>query len=54
MAVALRDLTAATKRLRSALWCALQMALPKAVLSQHQATGAGRCLSPDEGGSFKL
>lgn len=31
LAVALRDLTGTTRRSRTALWCALQMTLPRSV-----------------------
>lgn len=54
MVMALKDLATSTRRLRTALWCALQMVLPKPVGSQDQATGTARCPSPYDGGSFKL
>lgn len=31
LVIALKDLAASTRKLRTALWCALQMALPKPV-----------------------
>lgn len=54
MVVALKDLAAATRRLRTALWCALQMVLPKPAGIRDQATSTARCPSPYEGGSFTL
>nr|XP_020463037.1 meiosis-specific coiled-coil domain-containing protein MEIOC isoform X2 [Monopterus albus] len=55
--VALKDLAATTRKLRTALWCALQMTLPKPVRRQchHvEAPHRERCFSPFEGYSFKL
>ncbi|XP_040918182.1 uncharacterized protein moto [Toxotes jaculatrix] len=57
--IALKDLAAATRKLRTALWCALQMTLPKAVKRQDhnvdkEATRREGCSSPVEGYSFKL
>lgn len=59
LVIALKDLTASTRRLRTALWCALEMALPKPVERQDhhvnkEATGTARCPSPFEGYSFNL
>ncbi|XP_067472547.1 meiosis-specific coiled-coil domain-containing protein MEIOC [Thunnus thynnus] len=57
--IALKDLAATTRKLRTALWCALQMTLPKPVKMQEhhvdrEATCRERCPSPFEGYSFKL
>ncbi|XP_035511352.1 uncharacterized protein moto [Morone saxatilis] len=59
LVIALKDLAATTRKLRTALWCALQMTLPKPVKGQDhhvnkEATGAKQCPSPFEGYSFKL
>nr|XP_046272184.1 meiosis-specific coiled-coil domain-containing protein MEIOC [Scatophagus argus]XP_046272186.1 meiosis-specific coiled-coil domain-containing protein MEIOC [Scatophagus argus] len=59
LAVALKDLAATTRKLRTALWCALQLTLPKPVkrLDHHvnrEATGTERCPSPFDGYSFKI
>lgn len=55
---ALKDLAATTRKLRTALWCALQMTLPKPVKRQYhhveEATCSERCSSPFEGYSFRL
>lgn len=57
--VALKDLTATTRKLRKALWCALQMTLPRpAKRAEHyadqEATPTERYSSPFEGYTFKL
>uniref|UniRef100_A0A3Q3RG46 Uncharacterized protein n=1 Tax=Mastacembelus armatus TaxID=205130 RepID=A0A3Q3RG46_9TELE len=55
--VALKDLAATTRKLRTALWCALQMILPKPVKRQDhyvEVTHRETCSSPYEGYSFKL
>uniref|UniRef100_A0A3Q3XQ19 Uncharacterized protein n=1 Tax=Mola mola TaxID=94237 RepID=A0A3Q3XQ19_MOLML len=57
--IALKDLAATTRRLRTALWCALQVTLPKPVKRQDQHInredrGRARCPSPFEGYSFYL
>ncbi|KAF0032954.1 hypothetical protein F2P81_015244 [Scophthalmus maximus] len=57
--VALKDLAAATRKLRTALWCALQMTLPKPVKKQqdhiHQAAARReQSASPLEGYSFRF
>uniref|UniRef100_A0AAQ6IMF2 Uncharacterized protein n=1 Tax=Anabas testudineus TaxID=64144 RepID=A0AAQ6IMF2_ANATE len=53
-----RDLAATTRKVRTALWCALQNTLPKPVKRQvhhvEEATCSERCSSPFEGYSFKL
>ncbi|XP_038560299.1 meiosis-specific coiled-coil domain-containing protein MEIOC [Micropterus salmoides] len=59
LVIALKDLAATTRKLRTALWCALQMTLPKPVNKQdhhfnREATNRERCFSPFEGYSFKL
>lgn len=59
MVIALSDLAATTRRLRTALWCALQMMLPKPVKMQdhpvhEEATSTERCSSPFEFYSFRL
>lgn len=58
LVLALKDLAATTRTLRTALWCALQMTLPKPVKRQdhhvEKATCSERCSSPFEGYSFKL
>ncbi|KAK2833185.1 hypothetical protein Q5P01_017074 [Channa striata] len=54
---ALKDLVATTRKLRTALWCALQMTLPKPVDNQAhfvEATCSETCSSPFEGYSFRL
>lgn len=45
LAAAIRELTASTRRARTALWCALQMALPKpspSSLVKHEAEGTSQ------------
>ncbi|XP_070779090.1 meiosis-specific coiled-coil domain-containing protein MEIOC [Enoplosus armatus] len=59
LVIALKDLAATTRKLRTALWCAFQMTLPKPVNRQdhhvkREATHRERCSSPFEGYSFKL
>ncbi|XP_059204272.1 meiosis-specific coiled-coil domain-containing protein MEIOC [Centropristis striata] len=59
LVIALKDLAATTRKLRTALWCALQMTLPKPVKRQDhhvnkEATHTERGSSPFEGYSFKL
>lgn len=59
MVIALKDLAATTRKIRTALWCALQMTLPKPVKRQdnhvnREATNGERGSSPFEGYSFKL
>ncbi|XP_076607598.1 uncharacterized protein moto [Chaetodon auriga] len=60
LAAAVKDLAATTRKLCTALWCALQMALPKPVKRQDhhvdkEAKGtAERCPSPFDRYSFKL
>ncbi|MEQ2184739.1 hypothetical protein GOODEAATRI_011223 [Goodea atripinnis] len=59
MVMALKDLTATTKRLRTALWCALQTTMPKPVKIQdhdayEEAACAERCSSPFPGYFFCL
>ncbi|XP_070704336.1 uncharacterized protein moto [Pempheris klunzingeri] len=59
LVIALKDLAASTRKLRTALWYALQMTLLKPVKRQDQhvtreATHTERCCSPFEGYSFKL
>ncbi|XP_071327434.1 meiosis-specific coiled-coil domain-containing protein MEIOC [Trachinotus anak] len=59
LVIALKDLAATTRKLRTALWCALQMTLPKPVKKQdHYVEKEATCregyLSPFEGYSFKL
>ncbi|XP_041823049.1 uncharacterized protein moto [Melanotaenia boesemani] len=59
MVMALKDLTATTRRLCSALGCALQMTLPKPTKTQshhvyEEATCTERCSSPFQGCSFQL
>lgn len=59
MVNALKDLAAATRKIRTALWCALQLTLPKTVKSPEpevhkQETHRERGPSPFEGYSFKL
>ncbi|XP_041634432.1 uncharacterized protein moto [Cheilinus undulatus] len=57
LAVALKDLAVTTRKLRTALWCAHQMTLPKPVRKQEQqaaqdATHTRRSPSPFKGYSF--
>ncbi|XP_044036085.1 meiosis-specific coiled-coil domain-containing protein MEIOC [Siniperca chuatsi] len=59
LAIALKDLAATTRKLRTALWCALQMTLPKPINKRdhhvnREATHREGCSSPFEGYSFKL
>ncbi|KAL3053353.1 hypothetical protein OYC64_005817 [Pagothenia borchgrevinki] len=59
MVNALKDLAAATRKIRTALWCAVQLTLPKTVKSPEpevnkQETHRERGPSPFEGYSFKL
>ena len=60
LVIALRDLAATTRNIRTALWCALQMTLPKPVKRQDvdreatQTEQPERGASPFEGYSFKL
>ncbi|XP_053194872.1 meiosis-specific coiled-coil domain-containing protein MEIOC [Scomber japonicus] len=59
LVMALKDLAATTRKLRTALWCALQMTMPKPVKMQdhhvnREAPGKEKCPSPFEGYSFKL
>uniref|UniRef100_A0AAQ6IJ59 Meiosis specific with coiled-coil domain n=2 Tax=Anabas testudineus TaxID=64144 RepID=A0AAQ6IJ59_ANATE len=58
LVLALKDLAATTRKVRTALWCALQNTLPKPVKRQvhhvEEATCSERCSSPFEGYSFKL
>ncbi|KAK2893603.1 hypothetical protein Q8A73_016087 [Channa argus] len=54
---ALKDLIATTRKLRTALWCALQMTLPKPAdnhVNYVDATCSETCSSPFEGYSFRL
>ncbi|KAM9746382.1 uncharacterized protein moto [Menidia menidia] len=59
MVMALKDLAATTRRLCSALWCALQMTLPKPVKKQdhhvyEEVTCTDSCSTPFQGYSFWL
>ncbi|XP_056257839.1 meiosis-specific coiled-coil domain-containing protein MEIOC [Seriola aureovittata] len=59
LVVALKDLAATTRKLCTAMWCALQMTLPKPVKRQDhyvdkEATRREGYSSPIEGYSFKL
>ncbi|XP_049925365.1 meiosis-specific coiled-coil domain-containing protein MEIOC [Epinephelus moara] len=59
LVIALKDLAATTRKLCTALWCALQMTLPKPVKKQdhhvtREATHTQRGSSPFEGYSFKI
>ncbi|XP_047428255.1 meiosis-specific coiled-coil domain-containing protein MEIOC [Mugil cephalus] len=59
MIIALKDLAATTRKLRTALWCALEMTLLKPVKTQDHhvskdTTCTERCVSPFEGYYFKL
>ncbi|XP_029014043.1 meiosis-specific coiled-coil domain-containing protein MEIOC [Betta splendens] len=55
---AINDLAATTRKLCTALWCALQMTLPKPVQRQYhnyeEVTCSDRCSSPFEGYSFRI
>ncbi|KAK9535387.1 hypothetical protein VZT92_007770 [Zoarces viviparus] len=53
LAVALKDLAATTRRVRTALWCALQMTLPKPTERQDHRADREAPPSPFEGYSFK-
>lgn len=59
MVMALQDLAATTRRLRTALWCALQMTLPRPIRTPEYhdyeaATCTEKCSVPFEGYSFTL
>ncbi|KAF1379753.1 hypothetical protein PFLUV_G00179310 [Perca fluviatilis] len=59
LVIALKDLAATTRKIRTALWSALQMTLPKPIKRQdhhvnREATHTERSSSPFEGYSFKL
>ncbi|XP_073351057.1 uncharacterized protein moto [Pagrus major] len=59
LVIALKDLAATTRNLRTALWCGLQMTLLKPVKKQdhhvnREATGTERSPAPFEGYCFKL
>ncbi|TKS92195.1 Meiosis-specific coiled-coil domain-containing protein MEIOC [Collichthys lucidus] len=58
LVIALKDLAATTRKLRNALWCALQTTLPKPVKQGHHVTEAAtvteRPPSPMEGYSFRF
>lgn len=59
MVMALKELAATTKRLRTALWCALQSTVPKAIKTQeHEVDEEAACAegvsSPFLGYSFCL
>nr|XP_040047361.1 meiosis-specific coiled-coil domain-containing protein MEIOC [Gasterosteus aculeatus aculeatus] len=59
LVIALKDLAATTRKMRTALWCALHMTLPKAAKKPEcQVTGEAACsetgASPFEGYSFKV
>ncbi|GAA6218015.1 meiosis-specific coiled-coil domain-containing protein MEIOC isoform X1 [Lates japonicus] len=59
LVIALKDLATTTRKVRTALWCALQVTLPKPVKRQDhcvnkEATGGEGGSSPFEGYTFKL
>uniref|UniRef100_A0A3Q0RVS7 Uncharacterized protein n=1 Tax=Amphilophus citrinellus TaxID=61819 RepID=A0A3Q0RVS7_AMPCI len=59
VSMALKDLATTTRKLRTALWCALQMTLPNPIKTQDhhtnkEDTNKERCPSPFEGYSFRL
>ncbi|KAE8283408.1 Meiosis-specific coiled-coil domain-containing protein MEIOC [Larimichthys crocea] len=58
LVIALKDLAATTRKLRNALWCALQTTLPTPVKQDHHVTEAAtvteRPPSPMEGYSFRF
>ncbi|XP_039979536.1 meiosis-specific coiled-coil domain-containing protein MEIOC isoform X2 [Xiphias gladius] len=59
LVIALKDLATTTRKLRTALWCALQMTLPKPIKSEDHGVNKETpqkegCSSPFEGYSFKL
>ncbi|KAG8006808.1 Meiosis-specific coiled-coil domain-containing protein MEIOC [Nibea albiflora] len=58
LVIALKDLAATTRKVRCALWCALQMTLPKPVKPDQHVTEAttarDRSPSPIEGYSFRF
>ncbi|KAM7371590.1 hypothetical protein PAMP_008809 [Pampus punctatissimus] len=59
LVITLKDVAATTRKLRTALWCALQMTTPKAVKRQdhhvdREATSRETCSSPFQEYSFKL
>ncbi|XP_068434273.1 meiosis-specific coiled-coil domain-containing protein MEIOC [Clinocottus analis] len=59
LVIALKDLAATTRKMRTALWCALQMTLPKAAQrpdhhANREATHTERGSSSFEGYSFKV